>query len=343
LKEYNPVDCDGCKEIHKYLTDPISLGLKVNDFTTVRGQERDQTCYGGLTPWYYWGDTWSVDNSSIASVDGLGDTADVTGVAVGTAYVTGQWEVFTFTMEHDIDGPYCVESSDMTQPSGPVEVTPRIDRITPGLGPVDSSVGISIVGSGFGNSPTVTVGGGGITTSAQSSSPTSISVTLNISADASAGNHTITVTANGKQSNSENFYVQIPTKLQRNSVGPIEAGGDCGAIRRITYTVLDQNNPGDPIDTNGTISEGISSFSSVPSAISAPAATQRTITHGTLQDDVGYIISGGCPPAFTATWVQNFTVHLNTPGHAWALSSTNSVSAGRTQAGAKFVDNTFTP
>ena len=109
-------------------------------------------------------------------------------------------------MEHDLDGPYCVESSDMTQASGPLRVTPKIDNITPGLGPVDSPVGISIVGSGFGNSPTVTVGGGGITASIQSASATSISVTLNISAEASGGNHAITVTANGQQSNSMDFY-----------------------------------------------------------------------------------------------------------------------------------------
>jgi len=317
---------------------PIGFGMRVNTFTTVRGVERDQTCYGGLTPEYYWGDTWSVDNSSIATIDGSGDAADVTGVAVGTANISAQWEVFTYTLEHDLNGPYCVESSEMTQPSGEVAITPRIDNVTPGLGPVDSPVGISIVGSGFGNSPTVTVGGGGITTSVQSSSATSISVTLNISAEASGGNHAITVTANGQQSNSVDFYVQIPTKLERKSMSDLQNEGGCGAVRNLSYTVLDQN--GDPIDMGGIISEGISGFTG-PQGVRPPDATERTIVHGAFPDDVGYTI-GTCPPPFTATFIQSFTVHLNTSGHAWALSSQNSVSMGRTSAGAKFVDITFT-
>ena len=321
---------------------PTDFGLGISNFTTVRGLQRDRTCYGSLTPEYYWGDTWTVDNSGVASVSGVGSAADVTGVAVGTATVTGQWEVFTFTMEHDLDGPYCVESSDMTQASGPLRVTPKIDNITPGLGPVDSPVGISIVGSGFGNSPTVTVGGGGITASIQSASATSISVTLNISAEASGGNHAITVTANGQQSNSMDFYVQIPTKLRRNTEGELRDEGGCGAIRTPTYTLLDQNGEGDPINTNGRVSEAIVGFSSVPSGISPPPATERTMTNGNFPDDVGYIISS-CPPAFTATFDQFFTVHLNSPGYAWALSSQNSVSMGRTSAGAKFVNLTFTP
>jgi hypothetical protein len=319
---------------------PTDFGVGISNFTTVRGLQRDRTCYGSLTPEYYWGDTWSIDNSSVASIEGTGDAADVTGVAVGTATVTGEWEVFTFTLEHDLDGPYCVESSDIMQASGPVRVTPRIDNITPGLGPVDSSVGISIVGSGFGTSPTVSVGGGGITTTVQTSSNTSISVTLNISAEASAGDHAITVTANGQQSNSINFFVQIPTKLERKSISNLDdQEGGCGVVRHLSYQVLDQN--GDPIKMGGTISEGISGFSSVPSAISAPPATQRTIVDGIFPDDVGYLIPS-CPPAFTATFVQSFTVGINTAGYAWALSSQNSVSMGRTSAGAKFVDITFT-
>jgi hypothetical protein len=220
-----------------------------------------------------------------------------------------------------------------------VEVTPKIDDITPDLGSVDSSVGISIVGSGFGNSPTVNVAGGGITVSGQSSSDTSISVTLNISAEASAGSHNITVTANGKQSNALSFFVQIPTKLQRDSVGNlVDQPGGCGVTRTVQYTLLDQN--GDPIDVNGEIVEALFDFSG-PQGLSPPPETIGSITHGHITDTVGYL-TPTCPPAFTATVSQSFTVELATQGHAWALSSQNAISEGRTSTGSKFVNITFT-
>src|SRR5690349_18069900 len=122
---------------------PIDFGLNVSALTRVHGVEQDQTCYGGLTPEYYWGDVWSVDDSSIASIDGTGDAADLTGVAAGTVTVTGQWEVYNFTMEHDIDGPYCVEEDDLTQPQGQVEVL-HIDWTTPhtaGQTPIHITIG----------------------------------------------------------------------------------------------------------------------------------------------------------------------------------------------------------
>ena len=114
--------------------------------------------------------------------------------------------------------------------------------------------------------------------------------------------------------------------------------GGCGAVRILTYTLLDQN--GDPINTNGTVSEGISGYSG-PAGIPPPTETNMTMAQGTFQDTVGYTVDT-CPSAFTATFFQNFTVHLNTAGHAWALSSQNSVSMGRTSAGAKFVNINFT-
>jgi hypothetical protein len=236
----------------------------------------------------------------------------------------------------------CWETRGESEDSQPVEVTPKIDDITPGLGPVDSSVGISIVGSGFGNAPSVSVAGGGITASVQSSSETSISVTLNISAEASGGEHNITVTANGQQSNAVSFYVQIPTKLQRDSLGNLQdQSGGCGATRQVQYTLLDQEAEAAPINVSGTISEGISGYNG-PAGLSPPPETTGTITQGHITDTIGYS-TPTCPPAFTATMTQSFTVHLNTSGHAWALSSQNAISMGRTSGGSKFVNITFTP
>jgi hypothetical protein len=144
---------------------------------------------------------------------------------------------------------------------------------------------------------------GGITASVQSSSDTSISVTLNISADASGGDHNITVkaTANGQPSNALSFYVQIPTKLQRDSLGDLQdQPGGCGVTRQVQYTLLDQAAEAAPIDVNGTISEGISGYSG-PEGLRPPPETIGTITHGHISPDtVGYTIAT-CPPPFTAT------------------------------------------
>ncbi len=308
---------------------PNTYAVPVGNFTTTGSQGVYTDCYGNTYPTGLWWTSLSTYNPTVATFSGEA----IHGEAAGSTYAIGTydyiwWDNFEF---------YCQQNNYPGNSFAPTDVAPRIDDITPGLGPVDSSVGISIVGSGFGGSPTVNVGGGGITANVQSSSETSISVTLNISANASAGNHGITVTANGQQSNSANFFVQIPTKLQRNSISALQNEGGCGAVRNLSYTLLDQN--GDPIDTNGTISEGISGFNGPP-GVQPPPETQRTMSHGTFPDVVGYNISS-CPPPFTATFTQSFTVHLNTAGHAWALSSQNSVSMGRTSAGAKFVDITF--
>lgn len=101
---------------------PIGFSMTVGGFTTVRGIERDQTCYGGLTPEYYWGDTWSVNNTSVLTAAGSGEEVDVTAVGAGSASVTGHWEVFYYTLQHNLDGPYCEEGSDTTEPDSTVAV-----------------------------------------------------------------------------------------------------------------------------------------------------------------------------------------------------------------------------
>lgn len=246
---------------------PIGFGLKIDNFTSVRGVERDQTCYGGLTPEYYWGDTWSVDNSSIASIDGTGDAADVTGVSVGTVTVTGQWEVFTYSFEHDIDGPYCVESSDMTDPSGPVDVL-NLTWTTPGGvgehgGGVPIPTGTPPAGSlAYVNSTTITAtgtpDGGTYSWSTASnkvtlSNTTSATVTVTaVSESENTGDVTITVTYT-KDGSSVSvdipFTVQRPSSMAFISSGAgtaddCDAGNGTGSKKDIVWQVRDQrDNP----------------------------------------------------------------------------------------------------
>ena len=234
----------------------------------------------------------------------------------------------------------CVNFNVQTRPEARLTVRPRIDSISPDRGPIDSTVGISIIGSGFGSGSTVSVGGTGVTGSVQSWSSTSLSVTLTIAPNATPGNHGVTVTKSGKTSNSVNLFVQVPTSLRRDSMSGLQdQQGGCGVTRSLQYTLLDQEEA--PIDTNGIISEGVSNYSG-PSG-TQPQETSVSLIHGEFPDTVGYNYSPDCPPPFTATFTQSFTVALATQGYAWALSSQNAISMGRTSSGSKFVDLTFTP
>jgi hypothetical protein len=85
-------------------------------------------CYNGSVPVYYMGDTWTVDNTNVASVDGLGSAADVTAIGYGSANFIGHWEVYSYTMVYDFEsgGKHCEASSGITEPEAPVAVKPSI-------------------------------------------------------------------------------------------------------------------------------------------------------------------------------------------------------------------------
>jgi hypothetical protein len=102
--------------------EPLSFSLPVGEAGTLRGGEQDQTCYGSLTPAYYWGDTWTVDNTSVLNIDGFGDSADVTAVGAGSANVTGHWEVYSYSSVYGQDGRYCEVSNHETEPATSVSV-----------------------------------------------------------------------------------------------------------------------------------------------------------------------------------------------------------------------------
>lgn len=215
--------------------------------------------------------------------------------------------------------------------------TPQIDSISPDRGSINATVGISIIGTGFGSGSTVSVDGTGVTGSVQSFSSTSLSVTLTIAANAVAGNHGVKVTRSGKTSSSVNFFVQLLTRLRRDSIsGLTNEPGGCGATKALTYQLLDQE--GAEINSGGTLKETISNFSG-PVGLKPPDATNTQMTSGRANDTVGYHILS-CPPPFTATLTQTFTVVLGS--QSYALTSSNAISMGRTSAGSKFVNIAFT-
>jgi hypothetical protein len=108
--------------------EPGELGLEFGSTGGVHGVQQDRTCYGSLTPAYYMGDTWSVDNPVVLTVVGSGSDADITATGVGTANVEGSWEVYQYESVYNYEQGYkeCVVYSSVTEPSGGVAVKPRI-------------------------------------------------------------------------------------------------------------------------------------------------------------------------------------------------------------------------
>jgi hypothetical protein len=329
--------CMNCCEDSPYAdTQRVTPGSATVDSETsylFTAEEQYVDCYGNYSEFTVVTDaTWSSSDTNVATVESL--NGNVTGAAPGTATITASWHEYVYHYSPATQS--CVPHQNNYGKSTTITVTPHIDDIQPALGPIGSSVGISIGGKGFGNSPTVNVAGSGVSTSVQDHTDVSISVTLTISSDAAGGNHGVTVAVNGKQSNSVDFYVQIPTKLRRDDPGNLtDEQGGCGAFRILSYSVLDQQDA--VIDTNGALSETITDYQGPEEARLSPNST--TLAHGTFTDRIGYFIPT-CPPAFTATCNQGFKVALG--GHDYTLSSHNAISMGRTSEGSKFVNLTFT-
>jgi hypothetical protein len=99
---------------------PSTLEVASGTFSSIQGVERDLTCYNGYLPDYFNGDTWTIDNTNVATIDGSGDQADISAFNPGTATATAQWEVFTYTSEYADGLHYCVEQSEQTNPTAAI-------------------------------------------------------------------------------------------------------------------------------------------------------------------------------------------------------------------------------
>jgi len=170
-------------------------------------------------------------------------------------------------------------------------------------------------------------------------STTELLATFTVSASATGGNHAVTVKAKGQTSdNSVTFFVQIPTKIRRDSISALqnETGG-CGATKTLNYSLLDQ--AGVVISEDLTVDEVLSDFTSDPSGLQQPDPKHPPANAGHLVDEVGYRIPT-CPPPFTISLTQKFTVTVGQT--TYNLTTTNSVSYGRDASGNKFVTVTNT-
>jgi hypothetical protein len=194
----------------------------------------------------------------------------------------------------------------------------RINSISPERALIGRSVELVINGSGFkesgGLDPELSIEGEGqgmgLEVTAFSATDTQIRVTLLIRDSASAGNHAVKViTDSGEQSNTVNFFVQIPTALVRQNfppeytppqestgIGPliplidgsiINLAGEsiathrCGAYRNLLYQLVDQ--AGQPIIATVSVTE------TFPSAGYTGPSTLKPVDKPIASNNAGYV------------------------------------------------------
>ena len=271
------------------------------------------------------------DNTSVATVTPGGMVSFISEGSANIVYSIQYWHS-TFISSEDCGS----EAIDVEVPC-PIVVAPTVTSISPARGLQGmSDLSITINGSGFDAGATVDAGSG-ITVSVDQVTPTVILATFTIAPDAAGGNHPIVVTVRNQPSNSNvNFFVQIPTRLRRDSNGGLtnEEGG-CGVTRLLTYTLLDQG--GQPILSDDTIKENLTNYMGPPNT--EPDEKTVAMQSGVFDDRIGYTIPE-CPPPFTATLTQTFTVTVGMK--SYNLTTVNSITMGRNASGTKFVTVTNT-
>jgi len=239
-----------------------------------------ETAYYGNGYSYTWAASaaWTADSSAVSLDPSAAHTTTITGDDIGDGCITadmGQEESYGW------DGLNCYDNNN-TYPvgdSGCIAVKPRLDLLDPPRGAAGTTLeGVRLQGKfGSSSNQTVHVSGSGITATVTRTDSVVILATFEINAQATPGNHSVTVEVNGHNSNSLNFFVQIPTSLSL-SIGALRThnGGSItgcdgsvivsiayGYSRLLTYTVLDQT--GTAITQTGlTATEQVYLVSSYP-------------------------------------------------------------------------------
>ncbi|MCI0556832.1 MAG: IPT/TIG domain-containing protein, partial [Anaerolineae bacterium] len=235
---------------------------------------------------------------------------------------------------------------------GDATVKPSITRLEPSRGLIGQTHRITIVGDGFDDPAGVNVAGSGVTATVESVGPRSIVVDFAVADNATLGNHAVTVTVSGQTSNSVNFFVQEPKSLRRDQItgvididpGPgdikdifdqVVAQNACGAYRNLKYTLLDQDNPAQPIK----FEDGVQIIEQ-PSDFQGPAGLQsKLIPFNNFTNNIGEIgdvvgiagTSPDCPPQFTASFNQGFKAQVG--NKSWTLTTVNSISMSKAANG----------
>jgi len=171
---------------------------------------------------------WSSTATNIATVN----SGWVSGVSVGSA---------TMDVVDSVTEPGYSNECGYYLPSCPIyyydpsvesagSVGPSITSISPAQGLVGTAISITMAGTGFASGDTVSAGSKITVSNVSVVSSTQITATFTPSNSTSAGgSQGVTVTASGQTSDSQNFYVQLPTYFVTTSAPHIANPGFCGS------------------------------------------------------------------------------------------------------------------
>jgi hypothetical protein len=305
-------------------------------------QAESVNCYGGGNGTFsLFGYGWLSSNTGIGTIDNGGNSL---AIASGLVDFVGYFQ----STRYDFDGRDCIETNFVESGTGQMGVTPTITSITPEKGSVGGKISVSIDGSGFTSSTTISPITGITFSDVEVYGSSQMSATFNISGNATAGNNEVKVTTSGMTSNSKNFFVQIPKKARRDEIADtvvIEPGpgdivnifgqtvetGVCGAYRNLKYTLIDQDSEELELGTNEglTVTEILSNFQS-PSGFPQPAAkTVLTNNVGEFGDILAVFQSHpGCPAMFNFTATQKFKVTIGSKD--FLLTTQNTLALSKT-------------
>jgi hypothetical protein len=259
----------------------------------------------------------------------------IEGLAAGTSAIYNDW----WDVTYDAD---CFPLDVFAYASGTGEVKPVIESISPDRGLIGKNVPVTIQGRGFGSDPIVFIAGTGVTVQGYgSTSNTEIHATFTIDSGATPGDHAVTVFANDQLSNAVNFFVQIPKKLRRDDEGSIvildPTPGNiteceenlmnvCGAYRKYIYTLMDQDNPAQPIVESDV--EVTEIFENYQGPGDPPDAQPTETEDGQLCDIIGFVGANppNCPsPGSMFSVTQKFRVVIGST--TYDLTTVHSISA----------------
>src|SRR5258708_17778194 len=220
---------------------------------------------------------------------------------------------------------------------------PQITSILPAKGVVGATTSVTLMGQGFGTSPSVNAGSG-ITVTINSASDMQIQASFAVSSSATGGNNSVTVTASSQRSNIVNFFVQIPTFFTPTNSGTV-LDAFCTANQAfyafVDYQLSDQAM--NPITVGGlTPQESVSQNGGAYSAFASFATPVSTTTSGTFEDiPLGTCFSAPPPPNRCIPVAQKF--QLLVPGVTNPFPITTPTSDTECEQGIKINVNPVPP
>lgn len=317
---------------------PATETMNIGESQPCQAYDLRTDCYGNpylynATNWAQWTSTDpsvatvtnSTSNKGLVSTFSTGSTQIIASVSV-IEYIAGSSGGGCFF--RTCGGGSCLYNQTNYTAWSNITVNPPpiISLVEANKGVVGDELDINIFGEYFANGAVINSMPGITVSNVIVIDAAEIRAKFKIAHDAAGGNRSVSITQGGAQSNSKNFFVQIPTKAKRiglqNTVVVDPGPGDikdffnrvvvqnvCGAYRNAHYQLTDQND--DDIVTNSPnvrVFEVLSNFQASDPNITKGFAVDTLTTQGRFIDMLAAFSPLPCVPPFTYSVDQKFKV-----------------------------------